>query len=105
MAYDPTRHHRQSMRLPGFDYSAAGAYFVTLCSQNRVCLFGHIAEGSLALNAAGQMVDSWWMALSQKFPEIQTDESIVMPNHFHGIIVLNPSVGADPGVCPKFGNG
>jgi len=58
----------------------------------------------MVLNAAGQMVDSWWMTLSQKFPEIQTDESIVMPNHFHGVII-NAPVGADPGVCPKFGNG
>ncbi|MBW4484708.1 MAG: transposase [Tildeniella torsiva UHER 1998/13D] len=101
MAYDPARHHRQSIRLRGFDYSSAGAYFITLCTQNRACLFGDIADGVIVLNSAGQMVNDWWLALNQKFPGIQTDESVVMPNHFHGIIVINPPpVGADPRVCP-----
>ena len=66
MAYDPDRHHRQSMRLQGFDYSSAGAYFITLCTQNRACLFGDIVDGAMVLNAAGQMVDVWWMTLNQK---------------------------------------
>ena len=102
MTYNPARHHRQSMRLRGFDYSSAGAYFITLCTQNRVGLFGNIVDGSMVLNAAGQMVDVWWMALNQKFPGIQTDESVVMPNHFHGIIVINHhNVGADLCVCPN----
>jgi putative transposase len=104
MAYDPTKHHRQSMRLQGFDYSSAGAYFITLCTQNRVCLFGDIVDGAMVLNAAGQMIDAWWITLNQKFPGIQTDESVVMPNHFHGIVVINPPpVGAAPCVCPDPG--
>lgn len=104
MAYDPERHHRQSVRLRGFDYSSAGAYFITLCTQHRTCLFGDIADGVMVLNSAGQMVDAWWIALNQKFLGIQTDESVVMPNHFHGIIIINPpSVGTDPRVCPELG--
>ncbi len=105
MTYDPVRHHRQSMRLQGFDYSSAGAYFVTLCTQNRCCLFGNVLDGVMVLNPAGQMVDDWWIALHQKFSGIQTDESVVMPNHFHGIIVIPPPVGADPRVCPESGIG
>jgi len=106
MAYDPERHHRQSIRLRGFDYSSAGAYFITLCAQNRACLFGDIADGVMVLNSAGQMVDDWWIALNQKFLGIQTDASVVMPNHFHGIIIINPpSVGTDLRVCPEPGIG
>ena len=106
MAYDPERHHRQSIRLRGFDYSSAGAYFMTLCTQNRACLFGDVADGIMVLNSAGQMVDDWWIALNQKFSGIQTDESVVMPNHFHGIIIINPlPVGTDLPVCPEPGIG
>lgn len=52
------------------------------------------------------MVEDWWLALNQKFLDIQTDESVVMPNHFHGTITINrPPVGADPRVCPELGIG
>ena len=93
MAYNPTKHHRQSMRLSGFDYSSAGAYFITLCTQNRICLFGTITDGTMIVNPAGQMVKDWWLALTPKFPGIQTDEFVVMPNHFHGILILPPTQG------------
>ena len=96
MSYDPEKHHRRSIRLKGFDYSRSAVYFVTICVQNRECLFGTIPpeiEGEnpndrLLLNDAGKMVVTEWMALPSRFPAVILDEFIVMPNHFHGIIYL-----------------
>jgi uncharacterized protein (TIGR00252 family) len=78
---------RKSPRLPGYDYSQEGAYFVTVCIQGRECLLGEIAEGILRLNDAGEMVEKWWQKLESKFPLIKIDSFyVVMPNHFHGIV-------------------
>jgi putative transposase len=82
--------------LKDYDYSQAGAYFVTICTQNKQCLFGDIVEETVRLNPAGQMIEKWWKELETKFPSIETDLSVIMPNHFHGIIVL---VAADLRVC------
>jgi len=86
--YNPEIHHRNSIRLRGFDYSNNGAYFVTICAQGRECLFGGICQGEMILNEAGRMVTQIWTTLSAKFPEIILGEFVVMPNHFHGIIVI-----------------
>ncbi|MCD6580158.1 MAG: transposase [Desulfuromusa sp.] len=95
--YNPDIHHRRSLRLKGYDYSQAGAYFVTICTQNRGCLFGEILDKEMILNDPGRMVEKWWGELNNKFPQSKTDEYMIMPNHFHGIIV---TVGADLRVCP-----
>lgn len=89
MPYDPNRHNRRSIRLQGYDYSNPGGYFVTICVQNRECLFGAIDDGRVQLNDAGRMVERWWYKLPDKFPTVTVDEHIVMPNHFHGIIVIS----------------
>jgi REP element-mobilizing transposase RayT len=86
--YNPDINHRRSIRLRGYDYSEAGAYFVTVCTQNRECLFGEIVDGKVILNDAGRMVESIWNELHQHYKGVETDEFVVMPNHFHGIIVL-----------------
>ena len=83
---DPNFHHRRSVRLGGYDYSQEGWYFITICTQDRQCIFGLIIGDRMQLNGAGLMIESWWRKLVDKFPIIQTDEYIVMPNHFHGII-------------------
>ena len=89
MKYDPDIHHRRSIRLRGYDYSSAGAYFVTICTQGREYLFGDIADGAMHLNGAGRMVAEWWLKLPDKFPGVMLDEYVIMPNHFHGIIVID----------------
>ena len=81
-------YHRRSIRLQGYDYSQAGAYFVTICAQDRECLFGNIVDDKMRPNDVGQMVERWWVELGNKFPQTETDEYVVMPNHFHGIIVI-----------------
>ena len=86
-------HRRRSLRLRGYDYSWAGAYFVTVCTHNRACLFGEIVNGEMWLNDVGRMVETHWRSLSKRFPRVQPDVFVVMPNHMHGIIALT-DVGA-----------
>jgi len=101
MKYNPDIHHRRSIRLKGYDYSQAGAYFITICTQNRECFFGEITDGRIRLNDAGKMIEKWYFELMNKFPDIQCGEHVVMPNHFHCII---HNVGADLCVCPNRGH-
>jgi putative transposase len=100
LRYDPLKHHRHSIRLKGYVYSRAGAYFVTIVSQGRAGLYGEVANGEMALNAGGHMVQRWWLELERKFPTVRTDAHVVMPNHFHGIAVITDAVGADLRVGP-----
>jgi len=76
------------LRLPGYDYSQAGAYFVTACTQNRVVLFGEIIDGDVRLNEMGTIVQQTWDDLPTHYHGIDLDAFIVMPNHVHGIIIL-----------------
>jgi putative transposase len=97
MRFHPERHHRRSIRLKGCDYRQAGAYFVTIGTQDRAFLFGQVLHGEMRLNEPGKMVCDVWNDLPAFYLGVQTDAFIVMPNHIHGIIIL---VGADPRVCP-----
>jgi putative transposase len=87
MRNDP-RPRRRSLRLPGYDYSQAGAYFITACTHNRVMLFGEVIECDVRLNEKGAIVQQTWDALPTHYHGIDLDAFIVMPNHMHGIIVL-----------------
>lgn len=93
MKYNPDDHHRRSIRLKGYDYSHPGAYFVTICTQDRAVLFGEVGDGEMWLNDAGAMVQSVWEEMSAFYPGVETDSFVVMPNHIHGIVIL---VGAAP---------
>ena len=92
--YNSNIHHRQSIRLKGYDYSRAGLCFVTMCCQNRAHLFGGIVDGKMALNDAGKMVRKMWNEIPNDFTNIHLNEYITMPNHIHGIIEI-VAVGAD----------
>lgn len=95
MPYNPHIHHRRSIRLKGYDYSQAGLYFITICVQDRACLFGEITDGQMICNDAGTMVENEWLKLPERFKNITLHDYIVMPNHFHAIleIVGAPLVG------------
>ena len=80
---------RRSIRLKNFDYSSAGAYFFTLCVQNRVCVLGHVIDGRMELNQAGSIVSSEWLRTADVRHNVHLDEFVVMPDHFHGIIILD----------------
>lgn len=88
MKYDPDKHHRKSIRLKGYDYSRAGAYFVTICVQNRECLFGEIRNGKMLLNDFGKIIDHHWQKIPTHFENAALDEYVIMPNHFHGVLWL-----------------
>ena len=95
MLYDPERHHRRSIRLQNFDYSSAGAYFVTVCAHQRQCVFGEVAEGKMTPNEIGQIVEQAWYDLASRFPGVDLDVFVVMPNHMHGILVIQESPRRD----------
>lgn len=86
-------HHRRSIRLPGYDYTQPGAYFITCVTWQRLHLFGEIANGNLKLSKLGELAKKEWDHLAKRFPWIELDEFVVMPNHIHGIIVIH-DVGA-----------
>jgi putative transposase len=86
---------RKSIRLKDFDYSRPGAYFVTICTLNKKCWFGKITNTEMILNPYGKIVDKIWNELAAHFIFIDLDYHIVMPNHIHGIIFINPQ---DPGL-------
>jgi REP element-mobilizing transposase RayT len=82
-------HHRRSIRLKSHDYSRAGAYFITICTQDRACLFGEIANGEMRLNDAGRMVVEEWIKTAEIRIEIESGEYVAMPNHFHAILWIS----------------
>ncbi|MHB1293540.1 MAG: transposase [Anaerolineae bacterium] len=93
MPFSPDRHRRHSVRLAGHDYTQPCAYFLTICTLDRACLFGEVVDGRMCLNAYGQAVDACWRAIPDHFPHARCDAWVVMPNHVHGIIVFAAGVG------------
>ena len=93
MPYNPEIHHRRSIRLQGYDYTQLGAYFVTICTYQKQCLFGEITNEEMYPNLCGQVVIGCWKNLSSYFPHIQLDEFVLMPNHWHGIIMIGEYKG------------
>jgi putative transposase len=89
MKFDPKIHHRSSIRLKGYDYSQAGAYFVTIVAWQREMLFGEIADGEMILNRYGKIVLNAWMDLPNHYRHVELGAFVIMPNHVHGIILLN----------------
>lgn len=89
----PEMHQRRSLRLKEYDYSLAGAYFITIVTQNRSSLFGNIIDGEMHLNDAGKMIDTTWYEIPSFYPGVEVDAFQIMPNHVHGIIILSEPVG------------
>ena len=106
----PPSHERRSIRLLHFDYSRTGAYFVTICTRDRMCLFGDIVDGEMLLNDFGRVAHEVWERIPAHFAMVETDAWIVMPNHVHGVIFMaGPDTGglasagtnAGEGVAPR----
>ena len=101
MIYNPNIHHRRSIRLKGYDYSQAGLYYITICTQDRACLIGNVVNGEMILNDSGTMIETEWVALKKRFPNIELHEYVVMPNHFHGILqIVDVDKGQPQGHAP-----
>jgi len=89
MKYNPLIHHRRSIRLKDYDYAKAGAYFITICCEDRLHRFGKVSDNKMILNESGTIAYNEWINLSDRFPNFELDVFQIMPNHMHGIIVLS----------------
>ena len=87
--YDPNIHHRRSLRIPHFDYTSAGVYFVTICVQDRMPLLGTIVEETLHQSSAGMMAQTAWEEIPEHYPGVGIDAFVAMPNHVHGLLTIN----------------
>ena len=96
---------RHSIRLYEYDYSQEGLYFVTICTKDKVCLFGDIVDGEMVLNDVGKMINEQWHNLKQYYINIDLHEYIVMPNHIHSIIQIVDDVVGVPLVGTRNING
>jgi putative transposase len=86
--FDPKIHNRRSIRLKGYDYSHSGYYFITICTQNKSCLFGLIENGIMHLNELGVIVNSHLENIGHRFPQVRVVDYVIMPNHIHCILVI-----------------
>ncbi|HLO14385.1 MAG TPA: hypothetical protein VK206_06130 [Anaerolineales bacterium] len=86
--FDPQKHHRHSIRLPNYDYSQPGSYYVTIVAWHRESLFGEVVAGEMKLNRFGLVSKGQWERLPKRFPNIELGAFVIMPNHMHGIIVI-----------------
>lgn len=88
MTHDSDIPRRRSIRLSEYDYASAGAYFVSIVAQGRLCLFGEVVDGEMRLNGAGEMVRRVWEGMAERFAYVVVDAYVVMPNHVHGVVFL-----------------
>jgi len=89
MKFNPEIHHRHSIRLKDYDYSQEGAYFVTICTWNKDHMFGEIDSGNMSLNEYGEIVKQEWLRTGIIRANVKMDYFIIMPNHFHGILMIS----------------
>ncbi|MEA5534285.1 transposase [Crocosphaera sp. XPORK-15E] len=91
MAHNPDFSHRRSIRIKEYNYADNGAYFVTLCTKNKQCIFADIKQGKIKICALGAIAHNCWLKISEHFPHVILDVFVIMPNHVHGILWLNNS--------------
>ena len=84
--------NRRSIRLEDFDYASENAYFVTICTHDMQCIFGDVIDGKMRLNEFGKMVEREWLETENRFPHVDLDEFVIMPNHVHGIIIVGATL-------------
>jgi len=92
--FNPLKHHRRSIRLPGYDYTQPGAYFITMVTQNRELLFGDVLDGEMRLNEYGVIADKTWQWLATQYPYMVVDAWVTMPNHVHCILMIQHVEGS-----------
>ena len=89
MPYDPRNHHRRSIRLKGYDYACPGWYYLTICTFERQFLFGEIVRSQMHPSIIGTIARECWNEIPKHFPRTALDVAVVMPNHLHGILIIN----------------
>ena len=103
MPYDPQIHHRRSVRLAGYDYSFPAGYFVTICAEKRACIFGEVKNERVVLSEIGRVVHQCWFDLVGKYPGLELDAFVLMPNHLHGVWGLFCGDVKECGAVPTLG--
>jgi len=88
-------HNRKSTRLKEYDYSQPGEYFITICMYDKKYVFGEVIEERTTLSPAGEIAKKCWEEIPRHFHNVELDECVIMPNHIHGIIILNETVGVE----------
>ncbi len=83
------KYHIKSLRVQGYDYSQSGAYFITICTKDKKNYFGKIKNSEMKLSDIGNIVQKYWQEIANQFLFVQLDEFVIMPNHMHGIIIIN----------------
>ncbi len=97
------RPERKPNRLKEYDYSNCGWYYVTICTKNNVKHFGRIKNGEMFPNKLGKIAEKCWNEIPEHFPETELDEYVIMPNHIHGIIIIdNLNVGTRHALSLRF---
>jgi hypothetical protein len=84
---------RRSIRLKGYDYTRVGAYYLTICTDNRHHWFGRVAHGVMHPSPIGELAQRCWDAIPEHMPHVDVGEFVVMPNHVHGIVVIRERAG------------
>ena len=102
--YDPNIHHRRSIRLKTHDYTQADTYFVTICTEDRLCRFGAVEDGLAHLNETGQMVESVLRSLEDRYRSLEVDVYVIMPNHLHAIMTLRAETSPAPTTVAESGH-
>jgi REP element-mobilizing transposase RayT len=95
-----TKSRRKNSRLQGFDYAQEGAYFVTICTHNRICLLGEVIEKEMRLNAWGRVIQSVWLQTAKLRSYLSLDSYVIMPNHLHTVFFLQNHEWATQRVAP-----
>ena len=95
MQYNPEIHHRRSIRLKDYDYSNEGMYFITICCEKRENRFGEIINNEMIMSELGEIAQVQWLELTTRFLHIKLGEFVVMPNHFHGILIIENTLNLD----------
>ncbi len=90
------QHRHKSIRLPGYDYSQDGAYFITICTQNRECILSAITDGAVQLSPLGNLVEAEWRRTADLRPNVALDEFVIMPNHLHAIVFIVRATSRSP---------
>lgn len=93
------KYRNESIRAQWWDYSRNGAYFITICTKNRKHFFGEIRDGIMNLSDAGKLADKFWLEIPDHFPGVFLDAHVVMPNHVHGILIIDKMDGGGNGNC------
>ena len=98
--YNPKLHHRRSIRLKEYDYTNPNWYYITICTKDKQHCFGEIINGKMILNKLGKIVEEEWLKTKQLRKNLDLDYYVIMPNHFHGIIIIESTTRATHRVAP-----